>query len=49
MDKEHITKQFDACLLTDDEIALGMDAWKSFNDPFPKWAISEEEPVENPE
>lgn len=49
MDKANITKQFDACLLTDDEIALGMDAWKSFNDPFPKWAITEEDPAENPD
>ncbi len=29
--------QFDACLLTDEELALGMAAWQNFPDPFPLW------------
>jgi G3E family GTPase len=27
----------DDCLLTDDEMMLGRDGWKSFDDPFPQW------------
>jgi G3E family GTPase len=33
--------RFDACLLTDDEWALGPDAWQRFADPFPAWDIDE--------
>lgn len=43
MNKADIIAQFDACLLTDDEIALGMDAWKTFKDPFPLWRLAEPE------
>ena len=25
-----------ACLLTDEEMALGIDAWRELDDPFPK-------------
>ncbi|SAL41354.1 cobalamin synthesis protein/P47K family protein [Caballeronia arvi] len=32
---------FDACLLTDDEWALGPEAWQRFTDPFPAWDIEE--------
>lgn len=37
MDKAEINKGFDACLLTEAEIALGMQAWLKFADPFPAW------------
>ncbi|MDO9233733.1 MAG: zinc metallochaperone GTPase ZigA [Methylotenera sp.] len=37
MDKTTLTASFDACLLTDAELALGMEAWKTMDDPFPKW------------
>ncbi|SPB14238.1 cobalamin synthesis protein/P47K family protein [Caballeronia novacaledonica] len=33
--------KFDACLLTDDEWALGPDGWQRFADPFPAWEIDE--------
>jgi G3E family GTPase len=33
--------KFDACLLTDDEWALGADAWKRFADPFPAWEVED--------
>jgi G3E family GTPase len=33
--------RFDACLLDDDEWALGPDGWQQFDDPFPAWDIEE--------
>lgn len=44
MDKAFIQKSFDACLLTDAEEQLGMDAWKKFPDPFPVWPQLKQEP-----
>jgi G3E family GTPase len=38
MNKAELTAQFDACLLTVEEIKLGMEAWETLPDPFPKWA-----------
>jgi hypothetical protein len=43
MDQSYLTEKFDSCLMTDDEIALGMEAWKTLNDPFPKWQKHEEQ------
>jgi len=40
MDKAALTAAFDACLLTEAEIALGMDAWRQFSDPFPAWSVN---------
>lgn len=34
MDQQQLTSEFDACLLNDDEMALGPHAWQSFNNPF---------------
>jgi hypothetical protein len=34
MDQQQLTAEFDACLLNDDEMALGPHAWQSFNNPF---------------
>jgi G3E family GTPase len=42
MDKTALTAQFDACLLTEEEVALGMEAWETLPDPFPKWAVQED-------
>jgi len=39
MNKAALIESFDACLLTDEELALGMDKWKSFIDPFPDWQV----------
>lgn len=39
MNKAALIESFDACLLTDEELALGMDKWKSFIDPFPVWQV----------
>ena len=30
-------ESLDACLLSDAEMAMGMESWKQFEDPFPKW------------
>jgi G3E family GTPase len=35
--------KFDACLLNDDEYALGPHAWEHFNDPFPAWNLDAED------
>ncbi len=37
MDKEKITTDLDACLLSDDEWKLGVTGWRTFNDPFLEW------------
>jgi G3E family GTPase len=46
MDKEYITKMLDQCLLNDEEMQQGEDAWNQLPDPFPKWedfeVVSEE-------
>jgi len=35
--------KFDACLLSDEEYALGPQGWKHFTDPFPAWDLDAEE------
>jgi G3E family GTPase len=35
--------KFDACLLSDDEYALGSQAWQQFADPFPAWDFDEDD------
>lgn len=44
MNKALLSASFDACLLTDAELALGMEAWKTLHDPFPKWLSAESIP-----
>lgn len=41
MDQQALQARFDACLLTEAELASGMAAWKKLPDPFPRWAIQE--------
>lgn len=38
MDRERLIAALDACLLTNDEMSLGIRAWADFEDPFPVWA-----------
>jgi len=38
LDQAALRAALDACLLTDDEMALGVRAWRRFPDPFPRWA-----------
>ncbi|HEY2020352.1 GTP-binding protein [Paraburkholderia sp.] len=35
--------KFDACLLIDDEYALGPQGWQQFADPFPAWDFDEDD------
>ena len=43
MDEAALTAALDACLLTDDELAAGVESWADLPDPFPAWADTEEE------
>lgn len=38
MDEEAIISAFDQCLLTDEELALGIEGWSSLPDPFSPWS-----------
>jgi len=42
MDRTAIAAALDACLLTDDELALGMEGWRALPDPFPRAAPAAE-------
>lgn len=42
LDEEHTRATLDACLLSDDEMAKGMEGWKRFEDPFPRWFADKE-------
>jgi hypothetical protein len=33
----------DACLLSDEELALGPVTWSSFEDPLPAWEYEEDD------
>jgi len=37
LDEVELRRRLESCLLTDEEIALNMMAWKHLNDPFPRW------------
>ena len=37
LDEDAIRADLDACLLTDDELALGERGWRTLPDPFPAW------------
>ena len=39
MDEIDLYDSLQECLLTDDELALGIEAWRTLEDPFPKWNI----------
>jgi G3E family GTPase len=41
LDAQAWQSRFDACLLNDEEYALGPLGWTSFNDPFPAWDVDE--------
>tara|TARA_Y100000814_G_scaffold239466_1_gene183789 strand:- start:3128 stop:3385 length:258 start_codon:yes stop_codon:yes gene_type:complete len=37
IDKNKIIKLLDECLLSKEDLLLGVKHWKTFSDPFPKW------------
>ena len=37
LDKEDIIARLDACLLTEDQVLAGREAWAALPDPFPSW------------
>jgi G3E family GTPase len=41
IDFELLGRELDSCLLTEQEMALGKDAWRHFNDPFGSWVEEE--------
>ncbi|HBE69816.1 MAG TPA: hypothetical protein DDW52_16850 [Planctomycetaceae bacterium] len=43
MDEIAIYDSLQACLLTDEEYAAGIEAWQGFSDPFPRWDVSVEQ------
>ena len=45
MDEIAIYDSLQECLLTDEEYAAGIEAWKSLQDPFPKWNLSVDEAI----
>ena len=43
LEPEMTCKTLDSCLLSDAEMAMGKEAWKRFDDPFPRWFASDDE------
>jgi G3E family GTPase len=41
LDVPRMTAVLDACLLTPEEMAVGLDAWREAADPFPQWLEEE--------
>lgn len=39
LDREALTARFDACLLTEAEMKLGLIGWANLPDPFPSWNV----------
>lgn len=42
IDFAHMTAELDACLLNDEEMALGAEVWQQLPDPFGVWQTAEE-------
>lgn len=43
MDEAALRHAFDACLLSDTELAAGPEAWVRYEDPFPQWSVDDVE------
>ena len=43
MDEASLRAQLDRCLLSDEELAEGPEAWARYTDPFPSWEPSDDE------
>jgi G3E family GTPase len=44
LNKEEMIEKLNQCLITDQEDALGVPHWKTFNDPLPKWQVVDDDP-----
>lgn len=44
LDEAAICGSLDACLLTDEELAIGPEQWSQLPDPFPEWSVEVDEP-----
>ncbi|MDI1446877.1 zinc metallochaperone GTPase ZigA [Polyangium sp. 6x1] len=42
-EREGMRARLEACLLSDEEMALGPEGFRQFEDPFPPWDLAEEE------
>jgi len=40
MNEAELRAQFDACLLTDQEMAQGPQIWTTWHNPFPGWEVA---------
>lgn len=45
MDETALRARLDACLLNDDEMALGPQGWQNLPDPFPAWGLEMDQEV----
>ena len=43
MDEAALRQGFDACLLSDAELAAGEQVWASYDDPFPAWVVDQDD------
>jgi G3E family GTPase len=43
MEEAKLRRGLEKCLLTDAEMALGIDAWQQFTDPFDRWQVVDTE------
>jgi hypothetical protein len=37
VDADRVRRELDACLLSEDELAAGSNAWRTYEDEFPAW------------
>ena len=37
LDADSVRKSLDECLLTEEDVLQGKDAWRLLDDPFPAW------------
>ena len=47
MDRAALEAAFRHCVLTDDELAAGVEGWHAYADPFPGWSREDEEEAGN--
>ena len=46
MNENAISESLEKCLLTEEELNQGIEAWNGFKDPFPKWSLTVEEALQ---